>query len=127
MTPPDPLLGAETLLEAHHLITGDRQAAYDHPTEDYRKVVAIFRSLTGVRLTVEQALLFMVSVKMARLRTNLERDTLHRDSLVDAMGYLGCLAMTHARTEATRHPDAVIPPRPDLKPATLTLADEAIA
>jgi len=35
----------------------------------------------------------MVSVKLARLRTNLENDTIHHDSLVDALGYLTCLNM----------------------------------
>jgi hypothetical protein len=92
----DPLLrGAETLLEAHQLITGERNDSYDHPAHDYAKVVSIFESLTGVRLTVNEALLFMVSVKLARLRTNFDAGVLHRDSLVDAMGYLGCVAMNH--------------------------------
>lgn len=95
----DPIPGAETLLEAYELITGDRQAAYDHPSEDYAKVVQIFEALTGIRLTLEQALLFMVAIKFARLRTNLSRDRLHHDSLVDAMGYLGCLAMVRARRD----------------------------
>lgn len=87
--------GAEILLEAHQLITGDRHATYAHPADDYAKVVQIFAGLTGVQLSVEQALLFMVAVKMARLRTNLERGGWHHDSIVDAAGYLGCLAMVH--------------------------------
>lgn len=85
--------GAEAVLEAFHLITGPRQSAYSHPTDDYKRVVDIFGALTGVDLTVEQALLFMVAVKMARLTHNLSDNTLHRDSLVDAIGYLGCLSM----------------------------------
>lgn len=90
------LKGAETLLEAHDLITGPRQQAYSHPADDYSKVVEIFKSFTGVALSPTQAILFMVAVKMARIRTNLDRDnTLHRDSLVDAQGYLGCLAAAH--------------------------------
>ena len=89
------MIGAEILIEAHHLITGDRNRDYDHPLDDYTKVVEIYRSLTGIDLSVEQAILFMVSVKMARLRTNLERDILHRDSIVDAAGYLGCLSAAY--------------------------------
>jgi len=85
--------GAEMLLEAHELITGARQTAYSHPLDDYTKVTTIFEALTGVSLTVEQALLFMVSVKFARIRTNQERGLLHYDSLVDAAGYLGCFNM----------------------------------
>lgn len=83
------------LQEAQRLITGARQKAYSHPLDDYTKVVEIFKALTGVQLTLDQALMFMVSVKMARLRTNLEKGHLHRDSAVDACGYLGCMEMIH--------------------------------
>ncbi len=94
--------GADVLLEAHQLVTGPRQATYSHPYDDYTKVVTIFRALTGIDLTLEQALLFMVSVKMARLRTNLAGGKLHRDSLVDAAGYLACMAMVDKmRREST--------------------------
>lgn len=81
------------LQEAQRLITGPRQATYSHPYDDYTKVVEIFKALTGVKLTLEQALLFMVSVKFARLRTNIEQGKFHRDSAVDAVGYIGCLEM----------------------------------
>jgi hypothetical protein len=90
--------GAEILTEAHSLITGERAAAYSHPTDDYGKVVEIFAALTGQRLTIEDAMLFMVAVKFARLRTNLDAGRLHRDSLIDAAGYLGCLSMHFERT-----------------------------
>lgn len=85
--------GAEILYEAHDLITGPRQQQYSHPYEDYSKVVDIFYGLTGIHLTVHEALCFMVSVKMARLRTAVERGEWHHDSLVDAIGYLGCMNM----------------------------------
>lgn len=91
--------GAEVLIEAYHLVTGDRQNAYSHPTDDYTKVCKIFEGLTGISLTVDQALMFMVSVKLARLRTNLANGDLHRDSLVDASGYLACLSMHFAEVE----------------------------
>ena len=84
-------IGADILLEAHQLITGPRQATYGNVTEDYSKVIHIFEGLTGIRLSLADALLFMVSVKMARLRTNLDKNRLHHDSLVDALGYLGLL------------------------------------
>lgn len=85
--------GADILKEAHGLITGPRQEQYAHPLEDYTKVVEIFYGLTGIELTVQEALCFMVAVKMARLRTSRERGQLHHDSLVDAIGYLGCMNM----------------------------------
>lgn len=90
--------GAEILTEALNLITGARQRQYDHPYEDYSKVVEIFEGFTGLKLSVHEALLFMVSVKMARLRTSMERGEIHHDSLVDALGYLGCLNMVKAYT-----------------------------
>jgi hypothetical protein len=88
-------MSAEILREAYALITGDRQRDYDHPLDDYSKVIDIFKALTGIELTVEQGILFMVSVKMARIRTNLDKGSLHRDSIVDAAGYLGCLSMAY--------------------------------
>lgn len=87
--------GAEILLEAHHLITGPRQDEYSHPFDDYYKVKEIFFAMTGIMLTVEQAVTFMVCVKLARLSTNLERGQWKRDTIVDAAGYLGCLSMVH--------------------------------
>ena len=85
--------GSEILLEAHRLVNGPRQKDYGHPADDYQKLSDIFYSITGIDLSVSEAILFMVSVKLARLRTNLENDTIHHDSLVDALGYLTCLNM----------------------------------
>jgi hypothetical protein len=62
--------GTEILLEAHRLVNQDRQANYGHPADDYRTVTEIFDALTGIKLNTRDALLFMVSVKLARLRTN---------------------------------------------------------
>jgi hypothetical protein len=98
----DPLKGAEALLEAYALVTGDRQEAYSHPSEDYAKVCAIFEAISGVSLTPEQALMFMIAVKFARLRTNLDKGILHRDSLVDAAGYLACLSMHFEEQQKNR-------------------------
>jgi hypothetical protein len=95
--------GADILLDAYDLVIGDRQKAYSHPSDDYAKVATIFESLTGVKLTIEQALLFMVSVKFARLRTNLEAGRLHRDSVVDAAGYLACLSMHDANHQSAHN------------------------
>ena len=88
-----PLAGTEILDEAFKLVSKDRQGSYGHPLDDYTKVTEIFRSLTGKDLSVYEALLFMVSVKLARLRTNLEYSKVHHDSLVDALGYLTCIKM----------------------------------
>jgi propanediol dehydratase large subunit len=85
--------GSEILLEAHRLVNGPRQKDYGHPADDYQKVSDIFYAISGIDLSVSDAIMFMVSVKLARLRTNLENGTIHHDSLVDALGYLACLNM----------------------------------
>jgi hypothetical protein len=92
---PGDLSGADILLEAHHLITGDRNRDYSHPVDDYTKVVALFKAMTGIELTLSQAILFMLSIKFARIRSNLEKGILHHDSVADAAGYLGCLNIIH--------------------------------
>jgi hypothetical protein len=89
----------DALTEAWHLINFDRQDSYGHVTDDYKRVTTIFRAITGVHLHVEQAVLFMVAVKLARLSHNLDRDQLHRDSLIDALGYLALLEQINAPNE----------------------------
>lgn len=76
------------LAEAEHLTTQDRQDSYGHPAHDYGRVSAAFNALTGHNLTTEEAVLFMVCVKMAR-----EAFKPKRDNRVDAAGYLNCLDM----------------------------------
>jgi hypothetical protein len=73
-------VGADILLEAHRLVTGPRNDTYGNVVDDYSKVIHIFEGLTGIKLSLSDALLFMVSVKMARLRTNLDKNRLHHDS-----------------------------------------------
>jgi Domain of unknown function (DUF6378) len=89
--------GAEICIEAFDLITGDRNEQYDHPYDDYRKVALIFYAMTGIEMTVDQAVMFPLAMKLARMRTAREKDQYHHDSVVDAIGYLGCLNMIHVR------------------------------
>lgn len=91
MTTENAGVGADILLQAHHTITGPRNETYGKVTDDYAKVINIFEGITGKRLSLSDALLFMVSVKLARLSTNLEHNRLHHDSLLDALGYLALL------------------------------------
>jgi hypothetical protein len=95
------LAGADVCIEAYDLITGDRNQDYDHPFEDYTKVSEIFRSLTGVSLTVEEAVCFPLAMKLARMRTARENNRWHHDSVVDAIGYLGCLGMINERKKTS--------------------------
>jgi len=98
--------GAEILTEAHDLVTGPRQQAYSHPFDDYWKVSQLFYAFTGIKVSVKQAVMFMICVKLARIGTNDAEGRWHRDSVVDAAGYLACLSMVHEHIE-DMHNDAV--------------------
>ena len=82
----------DILKEADRIVHGPRNSDYGHPIDDYSRVVEIFRMLSGVELHPEDGALFMVAVKLARLRHNYEAGVIHRDSLVDAAGYLWVFA-----------------------------------
>lgn len=80
------------LEEALRIINTERNQTYGDVRDDYTKVQGIFRAITGLDLTLTECLMFMVSVKLARLSTNFERNTLHADSMVDALGYLALIS-----------------------------------
>jgi hypothetical protein len=89
--------GAQIVNEAYNLITGDRQNDYDHPLDDYSRTAEIFGAITGHYLSAEEAVLFMVCVKLSRLWNELEAGLDVPDNTRDAIGYLGCLNMIRAR------------------------------
>ena len=79
-TPPQ--LG-ETAREAADIISsGGSTGTYGEPVEEYSKVAALFKILTGIELSVSQALTFMQCVKLAREATKHKED-----NLVDLCGY----------------------------------------
>ena len=100
-----PTPGTEILQEAYKIVNQDRQNTYGHPKDEYTKVINIYQTLTGKELTINDAILFMVSVKLARLRTNLEAGQLHHDTLLDTIGYLTCLNMIHHANTPQQTPD----------------------
>ncbi len=80
--------------DATRLVYSDRGTAYNHPAIDYGRTVDIFRGITGVELTAEEGVLFMVAVKLSRIANGLDEGhppELMRDSLVDLAGYAECL------------------------------------
>ena len=80
--------------DANRLVFGDRGAIYDHPGIDYGRTAEIFAAITGHELSVREAVLFMVAVKLSRIGAGLDHDfgsSIVRDSIVDAAGYLDCL------------------------------------
>lgn len=85
--------GAEIVREAYDLITGPRQHTYSSPTEDYARTADIFNAITGHQITMQEAILFMVAVKLSRLYFEMKTDQWVPDNTRDAIGYLGCLHM----------------------------------
>lgn len=93
----------DILKEADGIVHGPRNNDYGHPIDDYSRVVEIFRMISGVDLHPEEGALFMVAVKLARLRYNMEAGIVHRDSLVDTAGYLWVFAqIAEARGKTIR-------------------------
>lgn len=87
-------MGRGILTEARDLVNGDRQSDYGPPWEDYARTAAIFNAMTGRDLTTEEAIRFMVAVKLSRMAVSPRK----RDHYVDAAGYLDCLWRTIERT-----------------------------
>jgi hypothetical protein len=85
--------GAEIISEAFNLVTGDRQNDYNHPLDDYTRTADIFRAMTGIKLTAEEAVMFMIAVKLSRLSNEIKKALDVPDNTRDAIGYLGCLNM----------------------------------
>lgn len=81
------------LAEANSLVYGVRGDLYDHPADDFARTVKIFESITDIKLTPEEGILFMLSLKLSRnhyaelVNKPIEQ---RRDSIVDAAGYLDC-------------------------------------
>jgi hypothetical protein len=84
---------------AWQLTRGDRRVQYGHPFNDYTHVRNMFAAITNHKhlLSVQEAIMFMVCVKLARLMKSLNEQKLHEDSLVDAIGYLNILHEADAR------------------------------
>ena len=81
------------LQEADKLTSGDRQKAYGHPLEDYRRTAKLWSAILGMEVTALQAQLCMCAVKISRLCNSSE----HRDSLVDLAGYARTYEMSLER------------------------------
>ena len=70
------------LIEAESLVNGDRAKSYGPAREDWQRAVDIFYAWTGIRLTPEQGIKFLICVKQSR-----EQHKHKRDNLTDVCGY----------------------------------------
>ena len=66
---------------------------------NHNVVVAQHLAVAHLVMTVQNAVTFMICAKLARMATNMQRGDWHRDSVVDAAGYLACLSMVHEHTQ----------------------------
>jgi hypothetical protein len=80
------------LQEAQKLVYGDREAAYSHPYDDFKRIAGMWSAyLDGVKITPQDVAQMMVLLKTARVRV----DVVHgrkpkRDTLIDIAGYAEC-------------------------------------
>jgi hypothetical protein len=65
-------------------LVDERGEQYGNLEENFERIVTIFDAMTGVSLTFHEAALFLVAVKMARLRTSPDK----ADTYADAINYL---------------------------------------
>lgn len=93
------------LVEADSLINGPRRNDYDHPMENFGRIVRLWNALLHEKLhspiTEEEHAMMMMQVKQARLL----HSPGHRDSYVDIAGYVGTYEMLAERraSEAAYH------------------------
>lgn len=74
--------------EARRLVYGDRAATYGHPRGDFDAIGKIWGAILEMEVSAEDVALCMSGLKLARLA----KSPTHRDSQVDAIGYMLCLA-----------------------------------
>lgn len=77
----------DLLKKADALVNGDRNEAYGHPYDDYRRVANIYNAISGQHLDASDCALIMIAVKLARIGKHHDGPTIHEDSLVDLAGY----------------------------------------
>ena len=72
------------LKEAETIIYGDREKTYGHPFVNLDNIAKYWNVYLGSNLNAQDVATMMVLLKIARLMNQPD----HRDSLVDAAGYL---------------------------------------
>lgn len=77
---------AGVLDEARGLITGDRNAQYGDPIQDFRRTAELWSTYLGISLQPYDVAAMMALLKLSRIRWSPEK----RDSWVDLAGYAAC-------------------------------------
>jgi hypothetical protein len=77
----------EALRNAASIITGDRDAQYGGPEENFERIAKIWSIITGTHITREDVAMMMVGLKVARYAS---KSGFQPDTWVDIAGYAGC-------------------------------------
>jgi hypothetical protein len=77
----------EALRTAASIITGDRDAQYGGPEENFERIGKIWSVILGVPVTREDVAMMMVGLKVARYAS---KSGFQPDTWVDIAGYAGC-------------------------------------
>lgn len=75
----------DILEEALRITSGDRNAAYGPPDQDFQRTAAIWSAIKGVEFEAREVAMFMVALKLSR-----ETHQRKRDNWVDIAGYARC-------------------------------------
>ena len=92
--PEGALIRGNVLRDALRTINGQRQDSYGNPEDSFERIANLWDAyLTGkyrseIDLTAEDVALMMTLMKIARMMTG----SGHRDSYIDAAGYIGLAA-----------------------------------
>jgi hypothetical protein len=91
-----PVADESPLAEADRLVSGDRQAAYGHPIEDFTRTGRMWGAILGIP-DVDPAL---VGLCMAALKISREVHRPKRDNRVDLAGYAKTIDLVRQRQES---------------------------
>ncbi len=76
----------DILEEALRITSGDRQASYGPPDQDFQRTAAMWSAMKGVPFEAREVAMFMIALKLSR-----ETHQRKRDNAVDLAGYARCL------------------------------------
>lgn len=76
----------DVLEEALRITSGDRNASYGPPDQDFQRTAAMWSAMKGVEFEAREVAMFMILLKLSR-----ETHQKKRDNSVDIAGYARCL------------------------------------
>ena len=75
--------------EAREIIYGDREKTYGHPAKNLEHIARLWSAYTNTAITADDVCSMMTMLKLTMLKlARLKNQPMHRDSLVDAIGYV---------------------------------------